>query len=195
LHAPRPRVQLKHRASRHPSRRAQRHTRRVSRTRPIRFIQQSRDTRRSNAALTSLRATHRLPSAARATFLNYDTSHESEGDMNTHSDFHIRVVEAIGANELSSERWPCTMPAAFYAWGVYSVRAGKLVHSSDHPTLPAAVRACARACALQCARNLVCRASRHATWRNILTSDFPSYPCPDDPDGLHHIGCGCSFED
>ena len=24
--------------------------------------------------------------------------------------------------------------------------------------------------------------------------EFPSYPCPDDPDGLHHIGCGCDHE-
>lgn len=22
---------------------------------------------------------------------------------------------------------------------------------------------------------------------------YPAYPCPDDPDGLHHVGCGCSF--
>lgn len=23
--------------------------------------------------------------------------------------------------------------------------------------------------------------------------DFPEYPCPDDPDGQHHVGCGCEF--
>ena len=23
------------------------------------------------------------------------------------------------------------------------------------------------------------------------SEDYPDYACPDDPDGLHHIGCGC----
>ena len=23
--------------------------------------------------------------------------------------------------------------------------------------------------------------------------DYPGYPCPEDPDGLHHIGCGCEW--
>lgn len=23
--------------------------------------------------------------------------------------------------------------------------------------------------------------------------DYPDYPCPEDPDGLHYIGCGCEW--
>lgn len=26
-------------------------------------------------------------------------------------------------------------------------------------------------------------------------TDYPPQPCPDDPDGLHHIGCGCEWGD
>jgi hypothetical protein len=25
--------------------------------------------------------------------------------------------------------------------------------------------------------------------------DYPDYPCLDDPDGVHHVGCGCEFND
>lgn len=27
--------------------------------------------------------------------------------------------------------------------------------------------------------------------RRAAGDDFPEYPCPEDPDGLHSIGCGC----
>ena len=30
--------------------------------------------------------------------------------------------------------------------------------------------------------------------REENTEEFPSYPCPHDPDGAHHIGCGCMHE-
>lgn len=28
---------------------------------------------------------------------------------------------------------------------------------------------------------------------DMVDDEFPAYPCPDDPDGLHHVGCGCDF--
>lgn len=24
-------------------------------------------------------------------------------------------------------------------------------------------------------------------------AEWPDYPCPQDPEGVHHIGCGCDF--
>jgi len=29
----------------------------------------------------------------------------------------------------------------------------------------------------------------------MSADEYPSYPCPDDPDGQHHVGCGCEFYD
>lgn len=26
-----------------------------------------------------------------------------------------------------------------------------------------------------------------------VDDEWPDYPCPKDPDGIHHIGCGCDF--
>lgn len=113
--------------------------------------------------------------------------------MASQTAFHIRVVETIDNNELSSERWPCPIPESFYAWGVYTRRAEELIHCSDHSTLAEAARACARARAREFARALVKRACRSTTVQP--GNDYPAYPCDHDPDGMHHIGCGCSFDD
>jgi len=33
--------------------------------------------------------------------------------------------------------------------------------------------------------------NREASETSDEDDEFPSYPCPEDPDGLHFIGCGC----